>query len=392
MRILMMLHMPWRRELGGSRVQFELAEELRAMGHEVDKYDIRDACPEVSGFRPEDLLVFADRARGFVREQGAKYDVIDAHQGNLPWTKSELGFTGLLVTRSVGLFALYEEFNQYESRQWPPRRLRTRVGNVVRRLKSLRTRKPDYRRSIEVADLFLGMNEDECRYAEEQFGLAGRCAVAPYGLPVARAEMLRSANASPEDRLAGRQVAVVGAWTPRKGSHDWGAIVRAVRERVGNARFLFLGTGANAATVHEELGLAPCDWITVVPYFKSEELPGLLRDATVGALPTYIEGFGIGILECLAAGIPTVSYDVPGPRDMLRKFARPMMSPRGDAAAYATMISEILQLPLPDYTALSRDSLAVAGNFSAPLVARETLAQYEAHRARLQHAAEGVAR
>lgn len=37
LKILMMLHMPWERNLGGSRVQLELAEEFIKLGHEVEK-------------------------------------------------------------------------------------------------------------------------------------------------------------------------------------------------------------------------------------------------------------------------------------------------------------------------------------------------------------------
>ena len=48
LKILMVLHMPWERNFGGSRVQLEIAEEWRKMGHEVEKFDDRDAFPRAS--------------------------------------------------------------------------------------------------------------------------------------------------------------------------------------------------------------------------------------------------------------------------------------------------------------------------------------------------------
>jgi hypothetical protein len=46
LQILMILHMPWNRNLGGSHVQLELAEEFRKLGHKVEKFDLYDAFPE----------------------------------------------------------------------------------------------------------------------------------------------------------------------------------------------------------------------------------------------------------------------------------------------------------------------------------------------------------
>jgi len=47
-RILMVIHTPWTPNLGGPRVQLELADELRAMGHEVEKFSYEDAFPRAA--------------------------------------------------------------------------------------------------------------------------------------------------------------------------------------------------------------------------------------------------------------------------------------------------------------------------------------------------------
>src|SRR5947209_17738731 len=102
LRILMVCHMPWSRNLGGARVQVELADEFRALGHQVEKFSYEDAFPKGRS-RLGDLLdprAFPRRARAFVQNRRADFDVIDAHQGNLPYSKPDLGFSGLLVVRS----------------------------------------------------------------------------------------------------------------------------------------------------------------------------------------------------------------------------------------------------------------------------------------------------
>src|SRR5207253_1659279 len=114
-----------------------------------------------------------------------------------------------------------------------------------------------------------------------------------------------------ERRRRSKCVAFVGWWHVRKGARDWPAIYRAIKEAVPEARFLFLGTSVSEQAVRNELHAGDDRSVSVVPEFSSAKLPEYLQAATVGAFPSYIEGFGFSVLETLAAGAPTVAYDVP---------------------------------------------------------------------------------
>src|SRR5439155_12459149 len=57
--------------------------------------------------------------------------------------------------------------------------------------------------------------------------------------------------------------------------------------------------------------------IDVLPRFDPDALPWLLSTGSVGIFPSYVEGFGLGILEMLAASIPVIAYNCPGPPVML---------------------------------------------------------------------------
>ena len=46
-----------------------------------------------------------------MRQHADRFDVVDALIGSLPQAKERLGFTGLLVARSVGLYRLYDQFD-----------------------------------------------------------------------------------------------------------------------------------------------------------------------------------------------------------------------------------------------------------------------------------------
>ncbi|MGD2114973.1 MAG: glycosyltransferase family 1 protein, partial [Acidobacteriota bacterium] len=65
-------------------------------------------------------------------------------------------------------------------------------------------------------------------------------------------------------------------------------------------------------------------WLHQPGYVADDELAALYRDAVLLAFPSHYEGFGLPLLEALAAGTPVVASDIP----VLREVA-------GEAALYA---------------------------------------------------------
>ncbi|HEY9301752.1 MAG TPA: glycosyltransferase family 4 protein [Phormidium sp.] len=377
LRILMILHPPWNRNLGASRVQLELAEEFQAMGHQVDKFDLFDAFPPGKTPLIEKLTrpTFSDKAKAFVQENAHRFDIIDAHQGNLPFTKQELGIKGLLVARSVGLYAFYEEFAKLEKTKWPPKRKRTRIKNWLRSWQS-KGKNPEYVRSLQTCDLINVPNHDELAYVRDVLHLGDNCFVFPFGLSEQRQKAFSQAVKPAEVRLNNKQVVFIGTWGTRKGSRDWAEIIRTVKVKVPDVRFLFLGTGFSAKFVLEDLNLTSNEGIEIIPQFTTDELPKLLSGATVGAFPSYIEGFGFAVLEKLACGLPTVAYDVPGPRGMLRHFEEEFMFAPGDSTGFSNQIIKLLTLDEIVYSQLSQRCVEVAQIFSWRKIAQETLNVY----------------
>jgi glycosyltransferase involved in cell wall biosynthesis len=380
-RILLILHTPWTRELGLSCCIVELAEEFRALGHRVDKFDIRDAFPRRTriGAFFEDAL-FARRAVTFVRRHGHEYDVIQAEQGNLPATKRELGYEGVLVCRSDGPVHLYVEW----LRTRKSRRAVTRgtlAGNALRRLAArLHGGVEAVERSFEAADAIVLLNRDELEFVGGRLGHARKAVLLPNGLSEERFLALASAAESPQARLREQHVVFVGHLNERKGLADLPGFVRSVRERVPEARFSFLGSALPAERVLPLFAAEDRQRLRLVERFAWEDLPGLLADATAGVLPSYIEGFPLGVLEQLAAGVPTFGYDAIGSRELL---APGMLGPVGDPAALAARVARALSLNEQEYAALADQSRALAARFRWREIARDTLAVYEnARRAR----------
>ncbi len=395
--ILMVVHTPWTRDLGGPRVQLELAEELRALGHHVEKFSYEDAFPRAAaanGHRPGKLgrvvavartnRSFAARAGAYVTAHAGRFDVVDANQTDLPFPKARLGFRGLLVARSVGLIPAYLEFERFAARRWPEPPSAREWAHRALTWPGRRRRRRDVVASFRCADLINVSNADDLRAVAETMRFAGKVVMFPFGLSAARREAFLRERASAGERLAARTVAFIGTWNSRKGARDWPQIVERVRARLPETRFSFLGTGLPESAVQRDFPAAAQGSLEVVASYRGEELPGLLAGATVGAFPGYLEGFGFGVLEKLAAGLPVVAYDAPGPREMLSRQALPTSVPAGDVQAFADRLVELLALPEAAYAAYSADSTRVAAAFSWREIAARTADVYRAAREALR--------
>jgi glycosyltransferase involved in cell wall biosynthesis len=374
----MISNVPWRRELGAGRGQVELAEELRRLGHVVRKFDYRDAFGDQQPRRWHRLfpLRFARRARKYVRENRREFDVVEALTEDLPFSRRDLGFDGLLVARSMGLHPLYEQYIRYERATWPDRIPGTVVGKTLHRL-TVRQRSAACRRSLRAADLVRVLNADEEAYVRA-LALGHKCVTLPDGLSDAFAGALARSAVPARERLRRTEVVFVGSWSLRKGAADWGEIVRHTRTLVPGVKFRFLGTGRGRIDILRDLRLQQVEGISVVPHFEADDLPSLLAIATAGSLPSYIEGCPFSVLEQLAAGLPTVTYDAPGSRAILGRLRKRLMVPPGDTRGFAQLLAEILTLDEGSYSRLAAECVSVASEFRCSEIAEACLAAYTA--------------
>ncbi|MGI9087930.1 MAG: glycosyltransferase family 4 protein [Chthoniobacterales bacterium] len=371
LRLLVIVNLPWDARLGACRVWMELAAQWRLLGHTVEKFSLSDAFPGVRATRVTFALrqwLFIRKAAAFVRQNGERFDLIDALIGTLPFCKHELGFRGVIVARSVGLYRFYDRFDQTVGERWPRPRRGKMAGRWLYRFARRRLlRAADL--AIQHADLINLPNEREADCLRAEINPSAPIIVQPYGCNSAPI-------APPERRSREPRISFIGMWSPRKGARDWPRIIAQVRAEIPAARFCFLGTMTEEKTVRADLGSIAADAVDFISSFAPSELPALLADCRAGAFPSYVEGFGLAVLEQLAAGIPTVAYDIPGPHDILAKDLPELLVPTGDVDAFAEALVRILRLDDEAFTQLSAKCHATAAEFSWPEIARSTLQTY----------------
>ncbi|PQJ35072.1 hypothetical protein BSZ35_11120 [Salinibacter sp. 10B] len=385
MDVLVVSHMPWTKSAGGPQGNVMLAEHLREMGHRVDKYTFEDAFPEKNVFvRYFGGALFPWKAVQHVRHSETSYDLIQADQGNLPASKRYMRTDATVVYNSHGLYHHHKSYGK----KAPSRKKNRTRGSVLGRLAgyiSNKLTKPEFliEQSVRHADAISAMNRDELRFAESHFP-DKHVVLKQGGLSQQRLSALNSVAS--EDGVEERPtVGYIGVWNPRKGALDLPPVFQTIRRQHPGAAFRLLGTGQPRTEVLRDIPEPLQSDVEVVPSYSYEELPQLLRGITVGVLPSYIEGFGYAVLEMLAAGIPVVTYDVPGPRDMLQKLPKSLMVPAAEKESMGRKISDLLTLDPSSYEQLSRECMQAAGQFQWSDIIRRYVSALEDPETRQVH-------
>jgi glycosyltransferase involved in cell wall biosynthesis len=382
LRILGIVNHPWDPRLGGARVWLELSEQWEKAGHKIDKFSLNDAFPAPTRSRALSAwrqVIFPFRAARYVRRNAGRFDVIDCLIGTLPFSKQFLRFRGLLVGRSIGLYLAYDEFIRMSRKRWADQPRGTFMGRIFYRLNAwLLRRSAD--RALACCDLLNVLNQDE-KHLLEQHSVGKPTIVLPNGLNETERAALAAAAQSPADRLARKEICFLGMWSVRKGSRDWPEIVRLILNSIPDAKFNFLGTMTDEQTVLRDLKLSANDSLRCLTSYDPKELPQLIAGCAVGLFPSYIEGFGLSVLEQLAAGIPTIAYDVSGPRHIFAAARSQFLVPAGDVKTMARRAIEILRMSEADYDMLSRNCREIAAKFRWEQIASDTIREYQAARA-----------
>lgn len=126
-----------------------------------------------------------------------------------------------------------------------------------------------------------------------------------------------------------------------------GEFVEAARRLTGagvNARFVLVGDPdpANPASVPESTlrnwhGQHGVEW-----WGRREDMPAVLQAAHIACLPSYREGLPKSLLEAAACGLPIVTTDAPGCREVVRDGVNGLLVPVRDAVALAVALGKLV--------------------------------------------------
>jgi len=146
----------------------------------------------------------------------------------------------------------------------------------------------------------------------------------------------------------------VGGLEPRKGSDHLVRALAAARDLVGVAPVLAV-VGGHSFQDHRAyrqavldslpgLGLVRDRDVVLLGTVPDDELPAWYHAADAFTFPSVNEGWGLVVLEAMAAGLPVVATDIPVFREYLTSGVDALLVPPGDddrlAAALATLMGD----------------------------------------------------
>lgn len=125
----------------------------------------------------------------------------------------------------------------------------------------------------------------------------------------------------------------------------WAEVVRLRPDR--DLRLLLVGTGPSAEELRPRVEADNrIHWIDEYVLDRNR-LRRLLAAADVYAFPSRHEGFPVALVEALASGLPVVAADAPGVPDILGfEPACGFIVPRGEVAAFARALGDLLDIPV----------------------------------------------
>lgn len=185
-------------------------------------------------------------------------------------------------------------------------------------------------RSVARATIVCTPSDAVAQQVTDRLGVPeGRVMVTPLGVDrswscaVAPTEALRASLGLPP-----RYLLFVGAAQPRKGLD---MLLEAHRGRPDLAPLVLAGPAGWGPT------LTTSSRVHTVGYLDEAHLRCVVAGAMAVVLPSRDEGFGLPVLEAMAAGIPVVCSDLPALREVAGGLAT--LVPPGDPAALATALA-----------------------------------------------------
>lgn len=174
----------------------------------------------------------------------------------------------------------------------------------------------------------------------------------------------------------------VGQFIDRKGRWTFLEAAARVRETEPDAAFVWISNSAPSETDLKKAAQYGLGEFFVL--LTSEEVGGghielmkLLRCADVFALPSFLEGLPISLLEAMALGVPSISTRVNAIPEVLRHRENGLLIEPGDASGLAEAIIELKNDPVLSAELGQAAAGTIEGKFTDAAVGAVALEKYK---------------
>lgn len=300
--------------VSGTRIAFR--DALRNLGVQADTFFMED----FKGFSGifSNKIVFPWKV-AFNRKRWEEYDIVDIASGD-SWVLSSIKKRPIIVCSSHGLEHMVH------------RELLTEANNGNIRLS---WKYPLYwggyrlwevSQSMKKSDFSIFLNSDDRDFAIKNIGInSSKVHIVPNGIPEYFLNRGFERNFNSNNKI---KIAQVGSYIQRKGIDYTAKVMNELLKKYNNIELTFLGTGCNKEKVYENYDCSIRDRINVVPKYEHKNLPSILEGYQINLFPSLSEGFGKTLIETMACGLAPITFETPGPLDIVRNMHDAIVVPR----------------------------------------------------------------
>ena len=142
--------------------------------------------------------------------------------------------------------------------------------------------------------------------------------------------------------LKNNVVLAAGRLVKQKGFDILIDIVSEIRDKCGDWRFRIVGYGEEEINLKKQIKNFELDkFVEILP--ATDNIIKEYTDASIYALPSRFEGFGLVLIEAMACGLPIVSFDCPdGPADIIANNEDGFLIENGNKQAFSEALLKLM--------------------------------------------------
>ena len=340
MRILIACGSPRRPEGGVAGVVYNLARELRVLGHSVDCWFHEDILARRRLPARLETIDLAMQVSKRIRREADNYDVVNIH--------APFGFVyGAWRKRFGGQKAppYVMTMHGLEERRIHAMRREARKGRAwyfhwKNRVWHRAYHMPTYRYSIFTADHSIVLNREAWSCVQLKYRRdAARVWYIPNGVEE-RYFLPREYRQGGDLRLL-----YVGAWLDHKGVFYLRESFETLARRMPSLRLTIAGCLSDAAAIRGNFAESLRDRVEVIPFIPAEQMPPIYAQHDVFLFPSLMEGMPLVLLEAMASGMPVVTTETCGMADVVEHEHNGLLVKPADTSAIVDSVARLAESP-----------------------------------------------
>jgi glycosyltransferase involved in cell wall biosynthesis len=135
----------------------------------------------------------------------------------------------------------------------------------------------------------------------------------------------------------------VGRITKDKGINELLYSFKRINEECKNVYLILVGPNEVTQGIDEELYEWSLNSLNVIYTGFTNEVEKYISAMDVYILPSYREGFGSGVIEAEAMGVPVIVSDIPGPTDAMKNGKTGIIVKKADAQSLYTAMKNVFE-------------------------------------------------